>query len=163
MELTLNRHFTADGSYGLDRLPRSPVSQTSSSAALIVAIAAGSAAGGVARFILSTVVQDRWSTSFPAGTLVVNVLGCIALGFISYLVLETGEFSPTTRALLTTGFCGGFTTFSTFAMETIRAAEEGALQRAMLYVGSSVIAGLAGIWIGAAAARQVVSILRRVA
>lgn len=93
----------------------------------------------------------------------VNVLGCVALGFISYLVLETGEFSPTTRALLTTGFCGGFTTFSTFAMETIRAAEEGALQRAMLYVGSSVIAGLAGIWIGAAAARQVVSILRRVA
>ena len=119
--------------------------------------------GGVARFVLSTVVQDRWSTSFPAGTLVVNVLGCIALGFISYLVLETGEFSPTTRALLTTGFCGGFTTFSTFAMETIRAAEEGAWQRAMLYVGSSVITGLAGILIGAAAARQVLSIIRRMA
>ena len=163
MELTPNRHVTADGSYGLHRLPRSPVSQTSSSAALIVAIAAGSAVGGVARFMLSTLVQDRWSTSFPAGTLVVNVLGCIALGFISYLVLETGEFSPTTRALLTTGFCGGFTTFSTFAMETIRAAEEGALQRAMLYVGSSVIAGLAGILIGAAAAREVLSIIRRVA
>ena len=139
------------------------MSQTSSSAALIVAIAAGSAVGGVARFVLSTVVQDRWSTSFPAGTLVVNVLGCIALGFISYLVLETGEFSPTTRALLTTGFCGGFTTFSTFAMETIRAAEEGALQRAMLYVGSSVFAGLAGIWIGASGARQVLSIIRRAA
>ncbi len=139
------------------------MSQTPSSAALIVAIAAGSAAGGVARFLLTTVVQDRWSSSFPAGTLVVNVLGCIALGFISYLVLETGEFSPTTRALLTTGFCGGFTTFSTFAMETIRAAEEGALQRAMVYVGSSVIAGLAGIWIGALAARQLLGLIRRVA
>ena len=139
------------------------MSQTPSSAVLIAAIAAGSAAGGVARFVLSTMVQDRWSTSFPAGTLVVNGLGCLALGFISYLVLETGEFSPTTRALLTTGFCGGFTTFSTFAMETIRAAEEGALQRATLYVSSSVIAGLAGIWIGAAAAREMLSIIRRVA
>ena len=139
------------------------MSQTSSSAALIVAIAAGSAAGGVARFVLTTVVQDRWNSSFPAGTLVVNVLGCIVLGFISYLVLETGEFSPTTRALLTTGFCGGFTTFSTFAMETIRAAEEGALQRAMLYVGTSVIAGLVGIWIGAATARQLLGIIRRMA
>ena len=140
MELTLNRQVTADGSYGLDRLPRSPVSQTSSSAALIVAIAAGSAVGGVARFMLSTLVQDRWSTSFPAGTLVVNVLGCIALGFISYLVLETGEFSPTTRALLTTGFCGGFTTFSTAMVETVRLSRSSYHRQAIINVLGTTVA-----------------------
>ena len=65
---------------------------------LLLAIAVGSAAGGVARYLLTDAVQLRVSSTFPFGTLVVNVLGCFVLGFITHMVLETGEFSPSTRA-----------------------------------------------------------------
>jgi CrcB protein len=139
----------------------SALSQSPSPTSLIIAVAAGSAVGGVARFLLSQAAQERWETSFPVGTLLVNLLGCFALGFIAQLAAESSEFSPTTRALLTVGFCGGFTTFSTFANETMLAAEAGAYRRAALYVGSSVFAGLAGIWLGAMTARVLLAILRR--
>lgn len=137
------------------------MSQTSSTPSLLLAVAAGSALGGVARLLLSQSVQERWSTPFPAGTLAVNAMGCFVLGFLAELMLATGAFSPGLRAFLTIGFCGGFTTFSTFASETMLAAEEGALRRASWYVGTSVVAGLAGIWLGATAARLLLGFLRR--
>lgn len=137
------------------------MSQSPSTTALVLAVAAGSALGGVARFLLTQVVQGRWGTSFPVGTLTVNVLGCLALGFIVQLASETTEFSPTSKTFLTVGLCGGFTTFSTFASETVLAAEEGALRRAAVNVGLSITAGLVGIWLGAMAARLLVGLLRR--
>ncbi len=137
------------------------MSQSPSTTTLVVAVAAGSALGGVARFLLAQAVQGRWGSSFPAGTLVVNVLGCLALGFIVQLASGTAEFSPTSKTFLTIGLCGGFTTFSTFASETMLAAEEGALRRATLNVGLSVAAGLVGIWLGAMAARLLLGMLRR--
>lgn len=98
---------------------------------------------------------------FPVGTLLVNVGGCLAIGFVMRLVLDTGEFSPPVRALLTTGFLGGFTTFSTFAWETMGAVEEGAVRRALAYVGASVLFGLAAVWIGSAAALLLLHAIRR--
>lgn len=127
---------------------------------LVAAVAIGSAAGGVARYLLSEAVDARTTSAFPSGTLLVNLLGCIALGFLAHVTMESLEFSPELRALLTTGFCGGFTTFSTFALETVRAAEEGAYRRAVTYVGGSVAAGLVGIWIGMLAARMLLHALR---
>lgn len=127
---------------------------------VVISVAIGGAAGSVARYLLSNALQERSGTLFPVGTLVVNVTGCLAIGFLMRLVLDTGEFSPTARALLTTGFCGGFTTFSTFAWETIGAVEEGAWRRALAYSGSSVVLGLAAVWLGSAAAQLLLHALR---
>ena len=128
---------------------------------VVVSIAVGGAIGSVARYLLAKEIQDHFGSAFPAGTLVVNVLGCLVLGFIMRVALDTGEFSPTARALLTTGFCGGFTTFSTFSWETVGLIEEGALRRAAMYLSASVVAGLAGIWLGTTAARLLLSAARR--
>src|SRR5438105_9812919 len=89
-------------------------------------VALGSAVGGVARFALATIVQQRVGPDFPAGTLVVNVSGSLLLGFLLRYSLGTVAISPEVRALLTTGFCGGYTTFSTFSYDTmlLREAEE---------------------------------------
>lgn len=109
---------------------------------ILLSIAAGGAVGSVARYLVAKAVQDHFGSTFPAGTMAVNLVGCLVLGFVMWIALDTGEFSPTTRPLLTTGFCGGFTTFSTFAWETTALVEEGALQRAAVYGSGSVIAGL---------------------
>jgi CrcB protein len=127
---------------------------------VVASVALGGAAGSVARYLLSGALQERSATVFPIGTLVVNVSGCLAIGFLMRLVLETGEFSPPVRALLTTGFLGGFTTFSTFAWEAIGAVEEGAFRRALAYVGGSVVLGLVAVWVGSAAAHLVLHAIR---
>ena len=128
---------------------------------VILSVAVGGAAGSVARYLLTGALQERSASVFPVGTLAVNVSGCLAIGFLMRIVLDTGEFSPTARALVTTGFCGGFTTFSTFAWEAISAVEEGAVRRALAYVGSSVVLGLAAVWLGSAAAQMVLHAIRR--
>jgi fluoride exporter len=126
----------------------------------VFSVAAGSALGGVARYLLTAAVQQRSAGFFPIGTFVVNVVGCLIIGFLMRVILDTGEFSPAARAFLTAGFCGGFTTFSTFAWEAMAAAEEGALRRALVYVGGSVIVGLCAVWIGSATARMVLDLVR---
>ncbi len=79
----------------------------------------GGFAGSMLRYSLSLLGQ-RFSVSFPHGTLLANLLGCLALGAVSALAAKGGVLSPTTRLLLATGFCGGFTTMSTFTYETVR-------------------------------------------
>jgi len=128
---------------------------------VIVAVAFGSAIGGVARYLLATSLQERAGTLFPYGTLAVNLTGCLLIGFVMRLALDTGEFSPALRALLTAGFCGGFTTFSTFAWETMAEVEEGAFHRAGLYVGTSLLLGLFAVWTGSAMARALLTTIRR--
>lgn len=80
-------------------------------------IGAGSFAGGIARFLLSRFVQNQAASGFPWGTLVVNVAGCLAIGLL-YGLFERGNLmNGDLRLFLTVGFCGGFTTFSTFIHE----------------------------------------------
>lgn len=122
---------------------------------LILAVALGSAAGGVARFLLTDAVQLRTGGTFPLGTLVVNVVGCFALGFITQLVMQSGDASPRLRALLTTGLCGGFTTFSAFSLETVRMLEDGNVGGAAGNVALSVTLGLAALWLGMVVGRLV--------
>lgn len=84
---------------------------------LIIYIGAGSCLGGVARFLLGTCIGSRMSGAFPWGTFAVNLIGCFAIGLI-YGLLDRGfNLSPEMKAFLTVGFCGGFTTFSTFVHE----------------------------------------------
>ncbi|HEY4596552.1 MAG TPA: CrcB family protein, partial [Thermoanaerobaculia bacterium] len=77
-------------------------------------IAAGSAIGGVSRYLLGGAVQRAAGTGFPAGTLVVNVTGSLLLGLFLRYAVDTPTLTPEWRAFLTIGFCGGYTTFSTF-------------------------------------------------
>src|SRR5919205_3018731 len=93
-------------------------------------VAAGSAAGGVVRFLLGGALQRAAGGAFPVGTLVINVTGSLLLGFLLRYALETPAVTPEARALLTTGFCGGYTTFSTFSYEAVALLQDGDWRRA---------------------------------
>lgn len=90
---------------------------------------------------------------FPYGTLLVNVLGCLAIGFLAGLAEARGLFSPEARVFLLIGFLGSFTTFSTFGYETLQLLRGGDLGAAAVNVGAQVLLGLGGVWAGDALAR----------
>lgn len=123
-------------------------------------IAVGSAAGGVLRYVLTAFIQTRAGTVFPTGTLLINVTGSLLLGFLLSYALATPAIPVGVRALLTTGFCGGYTTFSTFSYETIRLVEDGQYSRAGLYIGLSIVASLGAAALGFAAAHQLLAFRR---
>ena len=123
---------------------------------LIWYVALGSAVGGASRFALSTFIQQR-AGAFPVGTLVVNVTGSLALGFLMRYALGSTSVSAETRALLTTGFCGGYTTFSTFSYETIALMQDGDYRRAGTYVILSVVVSLAATFLGIVAANELLA------
>ena len=100
-------------------------------------IALGGAAGSALRYFLGGVVQRTSSSGFPIGTMFVNVSGCFLIGILVRQFMNM-QLSPEMRALLIVGFCGGFTTFSTFSAETIGLIEGGEYARASMYVATSV-------------------------
>jgi len=114
-------------------------------------VALGSGVGGVARVVLGNAVQARAAGAFPLGTFVVNVTGSLALGFLMRYTMASPTMSTEMRVMLTTGFCGGYTTFSTFSYETLTLFEAGDYRRASLYALLSVVlaiaATLAGVFI----------------
>ncbi|MCC6462912.1 MAG: fluoride efflux transporter CrcB [Saprospiraceae bacterium] len=114
---------------------------------LILIIGAGSFIGGVARYLLGQWVQAKAATAFPYGTLAVNVLGCLAIGLV--LGWSVRHSPPVEwRFFLATGFCGGFTTFSTFSNETLALLREGQTAAASAYVVASLALGLLATWVG---------------
>ena len=121
-------------------------------------VALGSAIGGVARLLFGTLIQQRAGTMFPLGTLVINITGSFLLGFLMRATLGTSAVSPEVRALLTTGICGGYTTFSTFTFDTLVMLEDGELGRAAWYVGLSVFVSLLGVYLGSMAARELLAL-----
>ena len=125
------------------------------SPSLLLAVAAGSALGGVARYSMTLWTQPR-DVAFPIGTLAVNVLGCLLIGAIAQYTLTTGRLSPEARVLLLSGFCGGFTTFSTFSFESIELIQAGAWSRALLNVVVSVSVGIGAVWLGSALVRATI-------
>src|SRR3954471_18498548 len=86
---------------------------------VIWCVAVGGAVGSVMRYVVGVAVQSRTGMDFPLGTLLVNISGCLLLGFLIHYALATPAITPEIRALLTTGLCGGYTTFSTFSYETV--------------------------------------------
>lgn len=122
---------------------------------LYLFIAIGSALGGVSRYAVGVALQPRFGAGFPGGTLVINVTGSLLLGFLLRAALGSVSVSPEMRALLTTGFCGGYTTFSTFSYDTAALIEGGQYGRAATYVvlsvGLSLLATFAGFALAGAA------------
>ena len=114
-------------------------------------VAVGGATGALARYWLSGWVASAFSGFFPLGTLVVNVLGSFLLGF-GMQAMEAVPVSAEVRTMLTIGFLGAFTTFSTFSYETVALLRDGDWTRASLYTGLSFVLGLTAVLIGMGAA-----------
>ena len=127
---------------------------------LVLYAALGGALGTVARYLLTLVVQARAGADFPLATLLINITGSVLLGFLMRYGLESATTSPEVRLLLTTGFCGGYTTFSTFSYETARLIEDGEWLRGGVYVVASVVISLVGTFIGFALARWLLAAQR---
>ena len=125
-------------------------------------VALGSAVGGVARYLLGGWIQERSGGTFPVQTLLINVTGSFLLGFIQRYALETSAISPEVRTLLTIGFCGGYTTFSTFSFETVRMLEDGDWRHAALYVGLSVALSVGAALLGLVAAKELLALRGRI-
>ncbi len=119
----------------------------------LLTIGLGGFAGAVARYLLSGLAHRIWSTSFPVGTLAVNLLGCLLIGAAMALVGDGRLISPNMRLLLLVGLLGSFTTFSTFGYETTELLAENQYGWATLNVGASVVLGLAAVVMGRGAVR----------
>lgn len=122
---------------------------------LFWAIAVGAAAGGLSRFYLTVAMQQRFGDAFPWGTLLINITGSLLLGFIIRYAMVTPSMSLELRLMLTTGFCGGYTTFSSYSYETAVLLEGGHYSRAALYSIGSVALALLATFAGFMIARAV--------
>lgn len=111
-------------------------------------VAMGGAVGSAMRYLTSKVIQDWLPNAFPYGTFVVNLLGCLVIGILYGLVDQNMLGNNHLKLLLITGFCGGFTTFSTFSNESLSLVQQGHLSYAVLYVGGSVCLGMMMVLIG---------------
>jgi len=114
---------------------------------MVLVVAFGSGLGGAARYLLGLLLQ-RPGVHFPVATLAVNVLGSFVLGLVLRLGLDPATMTPATRAFLTAGVCGGFTTFSTFSAESLALLEQGAWGRACAYMIGSVVLSVGAAAIG---------------
>lgn len=125
---------------------------------LFWAVAIGAAVGGVSRYYLSLALTERLGDAFPWGTLVINVTGSLLLGFLMRYAFASPGANAELRLLLVTGFCGGYTTFSTFSYETAQLLEDGEYARGAMYVGASVALALIGTFLGFAAANRLLAL-----
>lgn len=115
----------------------------------LCSIGLGGFIGAVLRYLVSGWVQDRsGSIMFPFGTATVNLLGCFAIGLLTFLVETRSYLSVETRAFILIGLLGSFTTFSTFGSETLMLIRSGRMDMAALYAGGQVVIGVIMVWLG---------------
>jgi CrcB protein len=114
---------------------------------LILAIGTGSFIGGVLRYLLSQLIQTKFLSTFPFGTLVVNIIGCFFIGLV-FGLSDKGNVTQEWRLFLATGLLGGFTTFSAFSIETVGLLRDGQIAYASAYITSSILLGLIATFIG---------------
>jgi fluoride exporter len=116
----------------------------------------GGGVGSILRFWLGTFVGQRMGTRFPYGTLLINVTGSFLVGFVMTVITEKTHLSANWRYLIPIGFIGGYTTFSTFEYETLRAIQDGQFTVGVLNVALSVLVGFVMVWMGAMAGKAIV-------
>jgi CrcB protein len=107
----------------------------------------GSFIGGISRYLLSLFIQNKFLSTFPYGTLVVNITGCFLIGVI-YGFSERGSMNVEWRLFLATGIMGGFTTFSSFSNETVSMLRDAQYWQAFSYIALNVLIGLAATFGG---------------
>ncbi|MBS1919091.1 MAG: fluoride efflux transporter CrcB [Bacteroidetes bacterium] len=114
----------------------------------ILLIGLGGGIGSIARYFCQKWVAENIQHPFPWGTFAVNVAGCFLIGIIYAIAERTTVLAPQIRLLLITGFCGGFTTFSTFAFENMNLLRNGDMTYMLLYTLASVVLGIAAVFAG---------------
>jgi CrcB protein len=120
-----------------------------------VLIGGAGALGAIARYGFEGMISTRWPGLFPLGTFVVNVSGCLLLGFVFTVTTERFMVDPTIRSAITIGFLGAYTTFSTFSLETVRLIEDGAYLVAAGNALASLAAGFIAVYVGIVLGRMV--------
>lgn len=112
-------------------------------------VALGGALGSVARYAAGIAVGRLWTSLFPLGTMLINIAGSLLMGvFIGYLARETPAWQADGRLFIAVGVLGGFTTFSSFSLDTISMIERGQIGQALFYVLVSVTVGIAALYGG---------------
>jgi fluoride exporter len=127
---------------------------------VVAAVAAGGALGALARYGVATAIPAA-PTGFPWATLVINVTGCLLIGVLMVLVTEVFPGHHLLRPFLGTGVLGGFTTFSTYVVDTQRLVDGGRAALGLFYLAGTLVAALAAVWVGSALASSVLRRLRR--
>lgn len=120
---------------------------------MIAYIALGGVAGTLARYLMQGILQTR-AGAFPTGTLAINIAGSLLLGFIVRLATGSAVVSPELRGGLTIGFCGAFTTMSTFSYESMKLLADGEYWYGGLYMGGTILGCLAAVITGTALANR---------
>jgi CrcB protein len=120
---------------------------------IYIALAGG--AGTLMRYWLSEWTARRFGETFPTGTLIVNLAGCFLAGLLYYLMFDRYLVSPTLRAVVLIGLLGGFTTFSSFGLQTFALMRDGEMGLALLNIAVSNVAGLLMVWVGYSLAKIV--------
>jgi CrcB protein len=123
---------------------------------IYIAIAIGGSLGAVSRYWVSTTTYRWLGLEFPYGTLMVNLSGSLAMGFLSVLLIHRFNISEQLRIGLLAGFLSSFTTFSTFAIDTLELAANDTLFKAIAYIMLSVLLCVLGAWAGLVTAKQMI-------
>ncbi|WP_239058229.1 fluoride efflux transporter CrcB [Bacteroides sp. 214] len=115
---------------------------------MILLVGLGGGLGSILRFLTSVIVNKYTQTTYPLSTFTVNIIGCFIIGMLLGLFERNQIINTDLRLLFMTGFCGGYTTFSAFALENINLFQSGHTLTALLYIVASVILGLLAVWGG---------------
>ena len=107
----------------------------------ITLVGIGGAIGSILRYLASYLINNKFLSTFPVGTMVVNITGCFLIGVV-FAFAEKNSISPEWRFFLATGICGGYTTFSTFSLESFSLIREGHTAYALTYIIGSVVLGI---------------------
>mgnify|MGYP001201276235 CR=1 FL=1 len=114
---------------------------------ILLLVGSGGFAGSILRYIISMVIQNKFLSSFPYGTLSVNLIGSFLIGVV-YALVDRGNLSPETRLFLATGLLGGFTTFSAFSLDALNFLQEGLLMEGVSYIMLSIFLGISFAFLG---------------
>ena len=113
----------------------------------LVLVGIGSGIGGMCRYLISLLMGST-SNGFPWGTFTVNIAGCLLIGLLWGMTSRFSSLSPALSLLLMVGFCGGFTTFSTFSKESLLLLQSGNYLGLSCYIAGSVVIGILAVWLG---------------
>jgi CrcB protein len=121
----------------------------------LLLVGLGGFVGTLGRYWLSGLIARRYGETFPYGTLVVNALGCFVIGFLFYFFYERGLTSPTSRTVIFIGVLGGFTTFSSYGLQTFTLLKDGEVLLALANIAASNVLCLVLVWLGFTLAKAI--------